>query len=173
MNKLDEKDDIIYLLVGQGELEDEYRELIKSYKLEKHVWLMGFRKDVGELCTAADVFIHPSIREGFGISLMEAMASGLPLISANINGIKDYTENRKTGICVDPTDIDEIVKAIKWTRNNPLFLKQCGIYNTDKAKKFDIANTDQIMEEIYLGGVLSPDQRDDEKTKKKRNRIKR
>lgn len=143
---------IVYLLVGQGELEPEYKKLITVYGLESNIRLLGFRKDIGELCKAADVFIHPSVRERFGISLMEAMASGLPIIASNINGMKDYVEDDKTGICVDPTNVQQIISAINRMQRDDEFRVQCGMYNALKAKSFDIKKTDDIMEKLYEGG---------------------
>ena len=100
---------IYYLVVGKGELREEYEQLIKTYDLQNNIKLLGFRTDIAELCKAADCFIHPSVREGLGIAPLEAMASGLPLISSYINGIKDYTENGVSGCCIkDPTNEEHI-----------------------------------------------------------------
>lgn len=142
---------IIYLLVGQGELEDEFKVLISKYKLEENIQILGFRKDIVELCVAADVFVHPSIREGFGISPMEAMAAGLPLISADVNGMKDYTKNGRTGICVDPNDVNAMVTAIRRLQLDLEFRKECGAYNSIKSKEFDIEKIDKIMKKLYRG----------------------
>lgn len=140
---------IIYLLVGRGELEGEYRRLIRSYGLEKNIKLLGFRSDIDELCKAADCFIHPSVREGFGIAPMEAMASGLPLISADVNGIRDYAENGVTGICVNPVSENEVADAVNTMFVDEEFRKRCGKYNAEKAKKYDIGKTNKIMKKLY------------------------
>lgn len=143
---------IYYLAVGQGELKDEYEKMIQSYGLTDHVKLLGFRSDIGELCETVDCFVHPSVREGLGIAPLEAMASGLPLISTYVNGIKDYTENGKSGVCInDPTDVSAMVNAIIKMYKEPEFRKSCGTNNYEIAKKFDINRTDEIMSEIYRG----------------------
>lgn len=144
---------IYYLAVGQGELKDEYENLIDSYGLEAHVKLLGFRSDIGELCETVDCFVHPSVREGLGIAPLEAMATGLPLISSYVNGIRDYTEDEKSGVCItDPTSVDAMEAAIEKMYQNPGFRESCGAWNYDEAKKFDINRTDEIMTEIYRGG---------------------
>lgn len=145
-------DNIIYFAVGKGDQEEEFRCLITEYGLEDHIKLLGFRADIDELCETVDCFVHPSVREGLGIAPLEAMAAGLPLISAAVNGIKDYTEDGVSGCCVNPTDVDEMVKAIKRMHDDGIFRKQCASNNWKTAKTFDIKNTDEIMQKIYGGG---------------------
>lgn len=149
MKKMGEMNNLVYLIIGQGKLQSGYEELIDRYGLKDNIKLLGFRDDIDELCKTADCFIHPSVREGFGIAPMEAMAAGLPLISADVNGIRDYTEEGKTGCCVDPKSVEDIVKAIKKMREDPEFRKICGLHNTKVAKDFDASKTDEIMRNIY------------------------
>lgn len=141
---------IYYWAVGKGELFPEYLEMIKKYGLEKNVFLLGFRTDIMELCNAADCFVHPSVREGLGIAPLEAMAGGLPLISSYVNGIKDYTENEVSGCCIiDPLSVTEMKKAIEKMYQDVEFRNRCGINNLETVKKFDIKNTNNIMQNIY------------------------
>ena len=126
-----------------------YESKIKEYGLEKNIRLLGFRDDVDKLCKYANCFVHPSIREGLGIAPLEAMASGLPLISANINGMKDYTTQRKTGFCIHPTAVDEMASAIDYIYTNKDFAAQCAKHNQIVAKKYDITQSQAIMRDIY------------------------
>lgn len=149
VHKLDRKD-IYYLIVGQGELEKEYRNTIIKYGLQDNIFLLGFRTDIAELCKAADCFVHPSIREGLGLAPLEAMASGLPLISSYVNGIRDYTKDGVSGCCInDPKSVDSMAKAIQKMYSDKEYRDKCGAHNTVIAKKFDIKNTEAIMCEFY------------------------
>lgn len=143
--------DIVYLAVGKGDQEDIFRQLIETYGLKDHVKLLGFRSDINELCKTVDCFVHPSVREGLGIAPLEAMASGLPLISAAVNGIKDYTEDGVSGCCVDPQNVDEMVSAIKKMHDDDAFRKQCAGNNLETAKAYDLRKTDEIMRQVYEG----------------------
>ncbi|MDD6259332.1 MAG: glycosyltransferase [Erysipelotrichaceae bacterium] len=144
---------IYYLMVGKGDKKSEFEELIHSYELQNHVKLLGFRSDIGELCEAVNCFVHPSIREGLGIAPLEAMAAGLPLISSYVNGIKDYTEDGKSGVCIkDPTSVEEMTSAILKMYHDLDFCRKCGANNFETAKLFDVTKTDEIMNEIYRGG---------------------
>lgn len=145
----DDIENIMYLAVGTGELRAEYERLIKEYGIEEHVKLLGYRTDIGELCKTVDCFVHPSVREGLGIAPLEAMATGLPLISASINGIKDYTKNGVSGCCVNPKSVIEMENAIRKMHSDISFRKTCGINNFKTAKKFDIQIADRIMKKVY------------------------
>lgn len=141
---------IYYLCVGQGELKDEYCRLIHKYKLQDNIMLLGYRTDIEELCKAVDCFVHPSVREGLGIAPLEAMASGLPLISANINGIKDYTKEGYSGCCVNPESLDEMKQAIIKMYSSKAFCRECGANNMKTAKKYGVDRSNKKMLHIYL-----------------------
>lgn len=152
LNKMKENGkigNIVYLMVGKGDLENEFKSLVTKVGLECHVKFLGFRTDIDELCKTVDCFVHPSIREGLGIAPLEAMAAGLPLISANVNGIKDYTENGVTGCCLDPLNVEDMIEAIEMMHDNKNFRDNCAMNNYNVAKKYDIRETNDIMLDIY------------------------
>ena len=139
----------VYLAVGKGDMQKTFEGLVKEYGLEGCVKFLGFRTDIAELCKTADCFVHPSVREGLGIAPLEAMAAGLPLISAKVNGIKDYTEEGVSGCCIDPESVDEMAAAIRKMDNDTGFREKCGRNNVVTARQFDINRTNEIMRNIY------------------------
>ena len=70
----------VYLICGNGELENNLKALVNKLKISQKVKFLGFRNDIPEICLASDVFLFPSYQEGLPVSLMEAMAAGLPVI---------------------------------------------------------------------------------------------
>lgn len=141
---------IFYVIAGRGPLKEEYINLAKKYDIEKNVLLLGSRTDIPELCRAADVFVHPSVREGLGIAPLEAMAAGLPLISSYINGMKDYTEDGVTGCCLpDPRDVNTMALAILKMQKNPVLCKKSAQNNEEIVKHFCLTKTLSITAEIY------------------------
>jgi glycosyltransferase involved in cell wall biosynthesis len=77
------------------------------------------------------------------------MAAGKPLISAYVNGIKDYTKNGVTGICVNPKSVDEMADAIRRMFSDEELRVKCGNVNKKIAKRYDIAKTNEVMEKVY------------------------
>ena len=75
--------DAILLLVGEGEDRDKLYELAKQAEVDEAVVFYGISDDVGGLCSAMDIFIFPSLFEGFGIAVLEAECSGLPVICSD------------------------------------------------------------------------------------------
>lgn len=140
---------IKYLIAGAGPLENYLKSEIYKLGLENQVRLLGYRKDIYELCNISDIYIFPSQREGLGLAGLEGMAAGLPLISANINGIKDYTQNGKTGYCIDRFDIQGFKKGIEKLVNNKKLRIEIGNYNQKIAEKYDSKNSRKIMEKVY------------------------
>ncbi|GAB6518547.1 glycosyltransferase [Bacillus cereus] len=83
----------ILLLVGNGQREDRLRLLIKELGLTDRVILLGQRTDVERLLKTSDIFILPSLWEGFGLAAIEALACGLPALLSDVEGLKGITDN--------------------------------------------------------------------------------
>lgn len=141
---------IKYVLCGQGPLENDLKKLTRELKIEAQVKFLGFRNDIVELCKVADLFAFPSYREGLSLSLMEAMASGLPVVCSNIRGNSDLIENQKGGYLLDPEDVNSFSTSIKYLFKDNKRLKMFGSYNAIVVKKFDEINVLNIMEKLYF-----------------------
>lgn len=145
-----QRPDIVYLIAGEGPLESRFRKLIREYGLDKQVFLLGHREDVASLYELADVFVHISVREGLGMAPLEAMAKGLPLVSSYVNGMKDYTLDGITGICImRPTSIEETASAIAKIVSWPREWKEFGQVNREITRHFAEEVSSKRMEKIY------------------------
>lgn len=140
---------VYYVICGQGALENYLKDLIKKIGLEKQVKILGYRRDIAEINKASDVFAFPSKREGLGLAALEAMASGLPLITSNIHGIVDYAIDGVTAYCYSPTDIDGVADGISRLANDSNLRNRIGKYNIEAVKKFDIKTVKEAMKVIY------------------------
>lgn len=141
---------IQYLIAGKGDAGIQKLQLLaQNLGIQSSVHFLGFREDVAELYQIADVFCFPSRREGLGLAALEAMASGLPLITSDIHGIKDYSENGVTGYTVALDDLDGFVNAIRNLQIENL--DKYAIYNRKNVKKYQIENVELMMEKIYSG----------------------
>jgi glycosyltransferase involved in cell wall biosynthesis len=140
---------ICYVICGQGVLEDYLKKMIKDLEIEKQVKLLGFRKDISEICKVTDIFAFPSFREGLSVSLMEAMASGLPVVCTDIRGNSDLIKDGQGGYLKKPADIDGFSNAIQKIYINQSYRDSFGEFNKIAIRKFRIENVISNMERIY------------------------
>lgn len=142
--------DITYVVVGKGEKESELKQLAKDAAVDLR--LPGFRTDVADFYDAADIYILPSIREGLNVSLMEAMASGLPCLAGNIRGNVDLVDEGKGGYLFSPEDACKIRNAVqKMINTTPEKRTEQGRHNLEKIRLFDISTVEGITAYIYWG----------------------
>lgn len=136
---------IHYAVAGCGELEEYLNDLIVKLKVEEQVHLLGTRQDVKELLKIADVYVHPSYREGLPVAVMEAIAAQVPVICSDIRGCQDLVEKE---YLFQPNDKKEILTRIEKVlfTNNRFELTEKNYKNL---KKFDISNVLRKMIEIY------------------------
>lgn len=98
------KERLRLLMIGDGELRKPVMEIIESAGFGKLVWLPGEREDVPELLRAIDVFVLPSLAEGISNTILEAMASGLPVVATDVGGNSELVEQGVTGYLVKRGD---------------------------------------------------------------------
>lgn len=101
------------LIVGDGEQKQAFLNQTKNYPSKSDILFLGNRDDVKELLKISDIFILPTLGEGMSNSIMEAMASELPIITTDIPENRELIENRKTGILVPIKDASSLAKATK------------------------------------------------------------
>ncbi len=103
------------IVVGDGPLKNNIRAAINEFGISGSVFLMGRTNtdDLPKIYAACDLFVVPSLMEGFGIVYLEAMACGKTCIGANIGGVEDAILDGHTGLLVPPADSDSIYRAIK------------------------------------------------------------
>lgn len=113
MSRLGEINNLHYVIAGEGPNAERLKAQAKELGLSGRVHLLGYRTDIPELNKASDIFCFPSRREGLGLAALEAMASGVPLVTSNVHGINDYSENGVTGFKCAPDDELEFAEAIR------------------------------------------------------------
>ena len=104
--------DARFVIAGEGELRPSLERQIKEHRLEKHVFLAGFRPDVLSLHKAFDIFVMSSVTEGLGTSLLDAMASGKPIVATRAGGIPEVVADGETGILVGIRDPQAMAEAL-------------------------------------------------------------
>ena len=139
---------IKYVVAGRGALAEYLNGLATNLGIAEQVQLLGFRTDVMELFKAADVFVHPSFREGLSVAVMEAMASGLPVICSRIRGNTDLIDDGKGGYLFTPADCSELRNVLEQIVGGR-GIKALGTYNIEKIKQSDVSVVLETMKELY------------------------
>lgn len=140
--------DIHYLICGKGSELKNLQELVSKYQLEGQVHFLGYRKDILNICHQSDVFVLSSHREGLPVASLEAMYSGLPLVTSNIRGLVDIMEDDISGYLCEPGDEKAFAEAIRKLKENLSLRKKMGENNKQTVRPYCIENTIQEVQSI-------------------------
>lgn len=112
--------------------------------------LLGVRSNPCRYLTVAHVFVLPSLREGLPISLLEAMAAGVPVIASNVGDIPEIVKDRETGLLISPGDVGALAAAIEWVIENPEGAARMGRLGADLiARDFDFDKVWECYSAVY------------------------
>ena len=108
------------LICGTGEDEKKLKNLSKNLGVDSSVYFLGLvsHSELPEYLCAADVFVRPSLSEGFGNSFVEALACGVPIIATPVGGIPDFLEDKTTGLFCNVRDSKDLAKKIELLLRN-------------------------------------------------------
>jgi len=115
-------------LVGDGPERRNIEQMIKDYQLEEHIHLEGFRShlEISRYFKISHIFVLPSIREGFPLVILEALASGLPCVASDVGGVKAVIEDGVNGYLVSPSDAKDFSLKVVELMSNPDLMKEMG-----------------------------------------------
>lgn len=141
--------DAWYVLCGRGPLIDEHRKLAESLGVSNRVIMTGYRNDVVDFYSMADIFVFPSFREGLPVALMEAMATGLICVASRNRGTDDLLEGSR--LLFNAGNVSELVEKLKLAQSS-----DCSDEvqrNTEHLRSFDINNTLRLVKGFYLDAI--------------------
>tara|TARA_Y100000034_G_scaffold136953_1_gene217545 strand:+ start:1177 stop:2334 length:1158 start_codon:yes stop_codon:yes gene_type:complete len=138
INITKKRKDIAFIWVGPDEGKaEQVKKLISPYKNMKYLGPIRGKEKVAEMYQSADIYALPSYREGLPLTLFEAMASGLPIVSCPVNGIPYEMKEPENGFFSNFGDIKKLEENILKLINNPKLRKKISITNFKKSKNFD------------------------------------
>lgn len=115
------------VLVGDGPLKADIEREVSAAQLGEHVWVAGARGDIPEILRSLDIFVLPSLGEGISNTILEAMASGLPVIATRVGGNPELVVENETGLLVSAADPDAMAQAILSYLQHPTRMQQHGL----------------------------------------------
>ena len=142
-------DNILLVIVGTGDAqyESQLRKQIQDLNLTQHVLFTEFQEYPELFVSQFDVFVLPSIQEGFGIVLLEAMALGKPIVASHVGGIPEIVQHEKTGILVKAADVEELSKGVLTLLNDPNKRRKMGEQAQKRAAEY--FSVERMMERLY------------------------
>ncbi|MDP1946238.1 MAG: glycosyltransferase family 4 protein [Nitrospirota bacterium] len=114
------------LFVGEGELRDALHHMAIDLGVERACRFVGVRTDIADILAAGDLFVLPSLSEGFPFVLLEALAMGCPVVASRVNGIPELIEEGKTGLLVPARDPQALALAIQKLLSDPAAASRMG-----------------------------------------------
>ena len=135
------------VLVGDGPERGRLEEIVLEHRLEPLVRFVGFRQDIPACLHACDAFVHSSLYEGLGYTLIEAMASEVPVVASNVGGVKEFVFDEQTGLVVPPGDPAALRDAMERLWKSPA-LRETMVQNA--LRKVENSFSIQLMTERIL-----------------------
>ncbi len=144
------RDRLRLCIVGDGPLLPAIRRQVEEAGIEEAVWLPGARSDIAQIMKTFSVFVLPSIAEGTPVTLLEAMASGLPVVATRVGGIPEVVIDRVTGILASSTQPEAIAAAISCYLDHPALIRRHGAAGRARVEeKFSITTTMATYMSLY------------------------
>jgi L-malate glycosyltransferase len=138
-----------FLLVGGGTLEKTLRQEALSLGLENHLVFTGFVEDPGPYFGAMDIFLFPSLEEGLGTSVLDAMAMGIPVVASQVGGIPELLVSGQQGFLAKPGEVDAMVYHCLALLRDPYLRTQMGQEGIKRARLFSVDKMGLAIHGVY------------------------
>jgi len=138
-----------YAIAGIGDQKENLLNLAKELGVENQFHLLGYRTDVPAIAKSSDIFCFPSHREGLGLAALETMACGLPIVTSNVHGINDYSQDGVTGYKCSPNDCFAWAEKLDILINAPSKRLAYGENNKIIAENFSTEQIIHYMRNVY------------------------
>jgi glycosyltransferase involved in cell wall biosynthesis len=142
--------DVRFLVVGDGELREELRDSAEGRALGDRLVWAGLRRDIPDVCFASDVVVLTSDNEGTPVSLIEAQAAGIPVVSTDVGGARTVVEDGVNGRVLDPEDESGMADAIAEILEDPdLARRFADAGRTSSLSRFTLARLVDDIDALY------------------------
>ena len=138
------------VMIGDGALHQSVQSMLEEAGLDEVVWMPGERENIPALLNAMDIFVLPSLAEGISNTILEAMASGLPVVATNVGGNSELVLDEVTGFLVPRSNPDALSNAIQRYIDSPDLRREHGVNARRRCEEmFSISNMVDRYMHIY------------------------
>ncbi|MDQ6891350.1 MAG: glycosyltransferase family 4 protein [Acidobacteriota bacterium] len=139
-----------FVLAGEGPERSALEAQARDLGVDERVTLLGFFEDLPNLLASCDLFVLPSLCEGFGLTAAEAMACSKPVVASNIGGLNEVVVHGETGLLVPPGDSCELAAGIRTMLSNSVLAARMGIAGQERVhREFSAERMVQRTTDIY------------------------
>ena len=135
--------------VGKGGLEKDLKVETERLGLTANVKFLGWRDDIAEIMPLFDIFVLPSLNEGMGRVLVEAMAAARPVVASDVGGIPDLIKAGENGLLVPPGNIQALAAAIGQLIDQPATANKMGQLGRRRSQNYRLETMIQKIEDLY------------------------
>ena len=142
-------DDVSLVFIGKGDLDVALRAEALKAGANGRVTFLGWHNDIDEIMPIFDIFVLPSLNEGMGRVLVEAMAAGKPVVASRVGGIPDLVRHGETGYLVPPGDVSALAHGIKKLLADPQKAKAMGAKGQNHCRQFSLESMIEKIDHLY------------------------
>lgn len=146
---------ILFLIVGKGNLKEEMKSLAKNLEISQYVRFIGYQRDVNTIIKLMDVVVVPSVFEAFGRVITESMACSKPVIATKVGGLAEIVVDGVTGVLVPPKNAQSIANSVLDLLQDKMKAERLGKEGRKRVEeKFNgvlfVENTEKLLKELLL-----------------------
>ena len=130
-------------------MREEVVRKVNSLNLSKNILFLGEREDIPELLSCMDIFVLPSLREGFPNTILEAMASSLPVVATDVGGVRELIIPSETGFIVPPANTSALYESLSKLIQDKDLRYKMGNAGFERVKQFSIDKMAKETENLY------------------------
>ncbi len=140
----------VLVIAGEGNLRPSLEAEARALGIANRVHFIGWREDTASLMAAFDLFLAPSLWEGFGLVLLEAMAQQTPIVAASVSAIPEIVLDRETGTLIPPRDPAALAAAISELLRDSALRRHMGLVGQDRLEtSFNVDRMADLTLEVY------------------------
>ncbi len=143
-----------FVWVGDGDHASYLTEILQQHNVEKKVSFLGYRRDIPDILSAADIFLFPSYQEGLPFAILEALVYGLPIVASDTGGIPEMIVHQHNGLLFETGDRQDLLEKLDWALTHPNTMVQMAEVGKVEVQKFSetkmLKDTLKVLENLAL-----------------------